>query len=34
MMDRNQQVTVRDFRLRVQFVSRANGPQMAAIDAE
>lgn len=34
MLDRNQQATVRDFRLRAQFVSRANGPQLAAIDAE
>jgi DnaJ domain len=34
LLDRNQQVSVRDFRLRAQFVSRANGPQLAAIDAE
>ena len=34
MLDRNQRATVRDFRLRAQFVSRANGPQLAAIDAE
>jgi DnaJ domain len=34
VLDRNQQASVRDFRLRAQFVSRANGPQLAAIDAE
>jgi hypothetical protein len=34
MLDRNQQATVRDFRLRAQFVAGASGPQLAAIDVE
>ncbi|MCB2018553.1 MAG: hypothetical protein KDF54_13750, partial [Hydrogenophaga sp.] len=34
MLDRNQQTMVRDFRLRAQFVSRANGPQLTTIHAE
>ncbi len=34
MLDRNQQATVRDFRLRAQFVAGATGPQLAALDVE
>lgn len=34
MLDRNQQTTVRDFRLRAQFVAGASGPQLAAIDVD
>ncbi|MFP8781190.1 DnaJ domain-containing protein [Hydrogenophaga sp. RWCD_12] len=34
MLDRNQQVMVRDFRLKAQFVSRSGGPQLASLDAE
>jgi hypothetical protein len=34
MLDRNQQVLVRDFRLRANFVAHANGPQLASLDAE
>lgn len=34
MLDRNQQVMVRDFRLKAQFVSRPGGPQLASLDAE
>lgn len=34
MLDRDQQVTVKDFRLRAHFVSRSQGPQLASLDAE
>lgn len=34
MLDRDQQVTVKDFRLRAHFVSRSHGPQLASLDAE
>lgn len=34
MLDRDQRLTVRDFRLRAHFVSRSNVPQLASLDAE
>lgn len=34
MLDRDQQVTVKDFRIRANFVSHVNGPQLASLDAE